>query len=600
LEVDRKIETINIHVRPALRKIDDNVTAGYILVIFERTASTTEKTEHAGVILRSDESVSRHLEEELARMKMQLRTSSEQHEFQAEELKASNEELQAMNEELRSAAEELETSKEELQSMNEELRTVNQELKVKIEETTLTSNNLQNLINSANIGTIFLDRSFRVAMFTPAVRNVFNLIPADNGRPLTDITHKLENDTLLQDAEQVLDRLTTIEREVKTTDNHWFIMRVLPYRTAEDHINGVVITFTDITSRKEAENKVQEFREKMQKAFSIETVGIIFFHTTGKITDANDAFLAMCGYSREDLKANRITWDTITPAEFLPQSKHALEQIQREGRNEPYERQYMRKDGARCWGLFSGTRINKDEAVKFVVDITAQKLLQQQKDEFIAIASHELKTPVTSIKVYTEVLRNMFHATGDKEHTELMDKLDAQVDRLNTLIKDLLDNDNIAEGKLVLKKELTDINALVLRHVEEMQRVAARHCIIFTPQKLPLINADRERIAQVLTNLIFNAIKYSPEGGDVIITAYQRDKEITVSVKDSGIGIPALDIEHVFDRFFRTNHVPSQNFPGMGLGLYISAGIIQRHNGNIGVSSKEGEGSTFWFTLPVN
>src|SRR4029079_12593429 len=126
------------------------------------------------------------------RLKAQLRSSNEQHEFQQEELKASNEELQAMNEELRSAAEELETSKEELQSINEELRTVNQELKVKVEETTLASNNLQNLINSTELGTIFLDRSFRVAFFTPAARGLFNLIPNDIGRPLSDITNKLE------------------------------------------------------------------------------------------------------------------------------------------------------------------------------------------------------------------------------------------------------------------------------------------------------------------------------------------------------------------------------------------------------------------------
>ena len=126
------------------------------------------------------------------RVKTQLRDSVEQHEFRAEELRASNEELQSMNEELRSAAEELETSKEELQSINEELRTVNQELKVKIDETILNNNNLNNLINSSDIGTIFLDRNFTVAFFTPAARQIFNLIPSDRGRPLSDITNRLE------------------------------------------------------------------------------------------------------------------------------------------------------------------------------------------------------------------------------------------------------------------------------------------------------------------------------------------------------------------------------------------------------------------------
>jgi len=260
ININEHPETINIHIRPVLRAGD--TARGFILVLFE--PSTTEK-EGQEILLTSDEPVARHLEEELMRLKAQLRSSNEQHEFQQEELKASNEELQAMNEELRSAAEELETSKEELQSINEELRTVNQELKVKIEETSLTSNNLQNLINSTNIGTIFLDRSFRVVLFTPAVRNIFNLIPADYGRPLSDITNKLEYHDLLHDAETVLDKLVTAEREVITTEKKAFLMRISPYRTTEDRINGVVITFVDITARKEAEQLLHDNMEELTR-----------------------------------------------------------------------------------------------------------------------------------------------------------------------------------------------------------------------------------------------------------------------------------------------------------------------------------------------
>jgi len=260
LNVDHTSETINIHVRPVLRPGD--TARGFILVVFE---TSTDGGNGQEVLLTSDEPVARHLEEELMRLKAQLRSSSEQHEFQQEELKASNEELQAMNEELRSAAEELETSKEELQSINEELRTVNQELKVKIEETSLTSNNLQNLINSTDIGTIFLDRSFRVSLFTPAVKQIFNLIPADQGRPLTDITNKLDYNNLLHDAETVLDKLTTLEQEVSTTEGKVFLMRILPYRTTEDRINGVVVTFVDITPRKQAEKQLQQNMEELTR-----------------------------------------------------------------------------------------------------------------------------------------------------------------------------------------------------------------------------------------------------------------------------------------------------------------------------------------------
>ena len=246
-------------MRPVLRAGD--TARGFLLVLFEASTDTAEQE----IVLSAGEPVARHLEEELMRMKKQLRSSSEQHEFQAEELKASNEELQAMNEELRSAAEELETSKEELQSINEELRTVNQELKVKVEEVSLTSNNLQNLINSTDIGTIFLDRSFRVALFTPAARNMFNLIPADYGRPLSDITNNIEYTNLLHDAETVLDKLSTLEQEVSTTEGKVFLMRISPYRTTEDRINGVVITFVDITTRKETEQQLQQNLDELTR-----------------------------------------------------------------------------------------------------------------------------------------------------------------------------------------------------------------------------------------------------------------------------------------------------------------------------------------------
>jgi two-component system, chemotaxis family, CheB/CheR fusion protein len=251
VRIDDRLETVNLHIRPILQEGD--TARGFLLVLFEQS-SDREKDEE--VIIASDEPISRQLEEELINVKGQLRATNELHELQAEELKASNEELQAMNEELRSTAEELETSKEELQSINEELRTVNQELKIKVEEVTLTSNNLQNLINSTDIATIFLDRNFRVQLFSPTARDIFNLIPADFGRPLSDITHRLNYADLQRDAELVLDKLNPVERELQTSDGRVFTMRVLPYRTAEDRINGVVVTFFDITRRKQAEDAV--------------------------------------------------------------------------------------------------------------------------------------------------------------------------------------------------------------------------------------------------------------------------------------------------------------------------------------------------------
>ena len=253
-------ESVNIHVRPVLR--DEDPVKGFMLVLFETTTGEASDEEP---VFSTDEPVARQLEEQLARSRGQLRTSVEQYEIQAEELKASNEELQAMNEELRSAAEELETSREELQSINEELRTVNQELKVKVEETTIASNNLQNLINSTDIGTIFLDRGLRVQFFTPAVRGIFNLISADFGRPLSDITSRLVDVDISNDAEAVIGSLQTAEREVTAEDGRIFLMRILPYRTAEDRIIGVVVTFVDVTQLKRVQEALHEQAEELTR-----------------------------------------------------------------------------------------------------------------------------------------------------------------------------------------------------------------------------------------------------------------------------------------------------------------------------------------------
>jgi two-component system CheB/CheR fusion protein len=266
VQAGERAERINLIVRPVMR--EEDATRGFILVLFEDAGPEATAAVDAGgpveIMATPSEPITRQLEEELIRVKAQLRMTVEQHELQQEELKASNEELQAMNEELRSSGEEIETSKEELQSVNEELTTVNQELKIKIEELGQSNNDFKNLMNSTDIGTIFLDRSLRVKLFTPRARDIFNLIPTDTGRPLSDINSKLIYDRLLPDLEHVIESLQTAEREVQTQDGSWYLMRLLPYRTSEDRINGTVLTFLDITRRKQAAKEAREAHEKLE------------------------------------------------------------------------------------------------------------------------------------------------------------------------------------------------------------------------------------------------------------------------------------------------------------------------------------------------
>ncbi len=226
-----------------LRRIERQINVRELQTLSDYAAFIRDAAETTEKVITSDEPVTRRLEEELERTKAQLCSSVEQYEIQTEELRASNEELQAINEELRSTAEELETSREELQSVNEELLTVNQELEIKIEELSVSNSDFKNLLNSTDIGTIFLDRGLRVKLFTPSVRDVFNLIEADLNRPLADITTKLNFADLQADVERVLETLQPVERELETDKGRWYLMRVFPYRTTEDKISGAVVTF---------------------------------------------------------------------------------------------------------------------------------------------------------------------------------------------------------------------------------------------------------------------------------------------------------------------------------------------------------------------
>ncbi|WP_194724635.1 CheR family methyltransferase [Noviherbaspirillum malthae] len=261
VEQDGQTRHVAMTVRPFR---NDEAGADLALILIEESS---EGVGGAAIHEFRQDAVLAQLDEELQRTKEQLQQTIEQAEASSEDMRASNEELQATIEELRSATEELETSKEELQSINEELITVNAELKSKVEETSKANDDLSNLIASADIATIFVDRSMHIKRYTPRVAELFNIIPSDVGRSLLDITHKLNYPELAADAATTFDTLRPLEREVRSTSGHTFIARVRPYRTVEDRIDGAVMTFFDISRHREAEEQLR--RNAAQQAFML-------------------------------------------------------------------------------------------------------------------------------------------------------------------------------------------------------------------------------------------------------------------------------------------------------------------------------------------
>lgn len=233
------------------------------------------------------------------------------------------------------------------------------------------------------------------------------------------------------------------------------------------------------------------------------------------------------------------------------------------------------------------------------IDITEQKHLQQQKDDFIGIASHELKTPVTSIKAYTQVLEKMLQRKGETKEAEMISRMDGQINRLTSLIGDLLDVTKINSGKLQFNDREFEFIPMVKELIEDLQRTTEKHTLIEEYDANVVVFGDKERIGQVISNLITNAIKYSPHADRILISSSVENDEIILCVTDFGIGIPKDKLAKVFEQFYRVSGDMQHTFPGLGLGLYISSEIIKREGGRIWVDSREGEGSTFCFALSV-
>jgi PAS domain S-box-containing protein len=238
--------------------------------------------------------------------------------------------------------------------------------------------------------------------------------------------------------------------------------------------------------------------------------------------------------------------------------------------------------------------------LNMATDVTKLIHLQQQKDEFIGIASHELKTPVTSIKAYAQVLEAIFREKGYEKESKMLTRMGVQIDRLTNLISDLLDTTKIQAGKLMFNERIFGFNQVVEEVVEDMRRTTSKHEITVTLSKTDEVFADPERISQVLTNLLSNAIKYSPNADKICVSTSVTDEFVKVCVKDFGVGIPADKHEKVFEQFYRVSGDKQHTFPGLGLGLYISSEIVKREGGRIWVESIEGKGSNFCFTLPRN
>ena len=620
LERDGRAFYVNMVVRPFR---DNEAGSDYMLVLFDEV----EDCMGSNVVEDSSakDSVLTQLEAELQRTKEQLQVTMEHSETSTEELRASNEELQAINEELRSATEELETSKEELQSINEELTTVNFELKTKVDETSKINDDLQNLISSTDIATLFVDRAMRIKWFTPRTRDIFNVIGNDAGRSLMDITHRLNYPQLHKDAIKAFEELRLVEREISNLNgDRWYLARFLPYRTLDDRIQGAVLTFIDITDRRRAEEQVRAGEAHMkQLAQSTKGYAIITLDCEGLITTWNRGAEHIFGYSEQEAIGQPVEM-IYTEEDRLagvPEAERtrALEQGQAAD-----ERWHVRRDGTRCFfsGLVNPLVDNQGTVTGFAKiarDLTEdrQRSSEQQteleniqasnlqKDQFFAVLSHELKHPLNLIQLNSDLIARSQAAKNSPSLRKATQAIQNAVRSQSRIIDDLMDVSRIRTGKLKLHFSTLNYQD-VLRGIEAVFAPLAQAENVtfesFKPDQPIYVHADPTRLDQIIWNLLNNAWKFTKGGERICMQLEREGDQARLDVIDTGEGIAADFLPKVFDMFGQAEMQHAQRSKhGLGIGLALVKQLVEAHGGRIDAFSEGlGRGARFSVWLPIH
>lgn len=467
---------------------------------------------------------------------------------------------------------------------------------------------LQLIQQAATIGIFEWDIQTGLITWTKEAEALFGLAPGSFGGTFAAWERCVYPDDLPEARQQVLASVANKRnldvqfRVIWPEDGsiHWIYAKARTFYDRQERPLRMLGINIDITERKKYEEELHITEEKLRLFVESDVIGVAFANISGDLSYVNDAFLQITGYSRAEFKEKRMRWADIIPWELSGDREKTIE-AQQKIPPVLYEKQYIHKDGSSRDILLASLLIGqqREQAVAFVLDVTERKRLERQKDEFLGVVSHELKTPVTSLKVFAQVLCKRFMKSGDRQHAELLAKMDAQIDKLTRLISDLTDVTKMEAGKLQLHKTEFDLSSLIDEVIEEMQRTTAQHHIVRDGALAHSVLADRDRIGQVLTNLISNAIKYSPYA-DTIITRLSADGEqALVQVQDFGIGIPWEKQKQIFQRFYRVEDDHLETISGLGLGLYISAEMIKRHGGNIWLESQPGCGSAFSFQIPL-
>ncbi|TMC61541.1 MAG: PAS domain S-box protein, partial [Chloroflexota bacterium] len=359
--------------------------------------------------------------------------------------------------------------------------------------------------------------------------------------------------------------------------------------------------------------EVQQARDQLAIILQGVADGIIVYDKNSQIIYANESAAQLTGYASVEDLLTAPPMSTVARYEVIDEQRQPFPRSQLThlrvlaGEREPEAiigYTYKVTGQLERWSLVKSRPVNNEQGeviyvITIVHDITERVQAEHRKDEFISMASHELKTPVTGLKGFTYVLQRRLSKQGDEQSLHYLSRMDAQLDKLTKLISDLLDISRMQTGKLEFLQSPFDLDSLITETVENVQAATSTHHLLLEGKADVQILGDKDRLGQVFINLLTNAIKYSPRAGKVLVHLSRDEEHAIVRIQDFGIGIDVPHQQRIFERFYQVTDPEGKTYPGLGIGLYISKEIVERHHGWIEVNSRKGKGTTFSVILPL-
>ena len=528
---------------------------------------------------------------------------SEAEEKLTKDLEELNEEYHITNEELLSINSKLENANKKLTQFKNQLQNLNHTL---ID----SENRFRSLIENAPVAMASLKgKDFIIDVVNDAILQIWGKEKSVIGLPLGSALPEIKEQNFLNILTEVYNSGKSFhgkEHRTILTINGETVERYLnfvykPISEINGKSNTILIVATDVTEQVNARESVNEINTRLQIALDASSLGSTEVHIATGIMQSTDQFKRNFGFEpHEDFKYSDL-FDAM-----LPEHHERVKGLVREAMrtNGIYKTEYPIKwrDGSIHWIEAHGRprydkNGNADRMVGMTADITEKKMFDQRKDDFLSIASHELKTPLTILKASIQLLDRLKDKPFSETHSKLIGQSEKSVDTMVILIDELLNMRRMNEDQLKLEKTKFNLFDMLSNSCNHIRMEGKYHLIIQGDRNLEVL-ADENRIDQVVVNFVNNAVKYASNSDEIHINIESLDNEVRVSVRDFGEGIDAAILPNLFDRYFRADH-SGKSYSGLGLGLYICAEIIKKHKGNIGAESKIGEGSTFWFTLPT-